>query len=70
MRKYKLYVYVPNEIDPPKVQDYEGADDEAALGKARSIGASHTVEIWEAGRLVAHIGKDGEIKHAQDKRLS
>ena len=67
MRQYKLYFYVPNESNPPVVQDYEGADDLSALKRARSVGESRTVEIWEMGRLVARISKGGETIYAKNK---
>jgi hypothetical protein len=67
VRKYKFYVYVPNESQPPTVHDYEGADDESAMRKAKSVGVSRTVEIWEMGRLVARLGKDGETMHTKNK---
>jgi hypothetical protein len=67
VRQYKLYVYVPNEPHPPAVHDYDGADDESALKKARSVGTSRTVEIWEAGRLVARIGNDGGTVYSDKK---
>src|SRR5258708_38223823 len=37
------------------VRDWSGADDLAALAEAQSLSTTHTIEVWQGERRVAHV---------------
>jgi hypothetical protein len=48
---------------------FVGADDLSALGEARRLSATHTIEVWQGNRKVARV-KKGDIPPACTDRLA
>ena len=58
MLEYRFYfIKHDGQIDGP-AQDYEAADDRAALVKAKQLVDGHDIEVWQAKRLVAYVTPD------------
>jgi hypothetical protein len=50
------------------VRDWSGADDLAALAEAQSLSATHTIEVWQGERRVAHVKRGNKGLRATDRQ--
>jgi hypothetical protein len=50
------------------VRNWSGSDDLAALAEAQSLSATHTIEVWQGERRVAHVKRGDRALRATDRQ--